>query len=141
MTEITLKQFVTSLIFFGVVLSGMLHFSTGVFDTYDKDVDDDRLRSLSSHVNSETNSSVAQARRQTKDIGNPGSNVFGIAGFFVSGAWGVIVTVFKLITLIPTIMTEIIIALGLPSWVMGLVSIPIALVLLKILDVIQGGDT
>jgi len=135
------KQFGASMIAFSVLLTGMIHFMGGVFGTFGVNPNDQVLEQMSQDVDQETSNTVTGVRKQTKQVGNPGRNVLGAAGFFLSGLWGVIQSLFNLILLIPNIATTIIVWLGLPAWTTGFIGIPTLVLFLHVVDVAQGDST
>lgn len=113
------RNITISIMYFSVILSGMLFFTAGVFTNYGVDADNENLNNLNDDLNQdvEETGSGLEGDAQNIDSGLE-------AGlFYLRGAFNALKTMLGLFTAIPSIAGTIISSLTLPQWVGGFITI------------------
>lgn len=113
------RQITISIMYFSVILSGMLFFTAGVFTNYGVQADNENLNKLNDDLGQNVESTGSAIEDDAKNIDN------GIeAGlFYLRGAFNALKTILGLFTAIPSIAGTIISSLTLPQWVGGFITI------------------
>lgn len=113
------RSITISIMYFSVILSGMLFFTAGVFTNYDVQSDNENLNQLSKDLGQNvqtTGDSLEDDARNIDDGVEAGL-------FYLRGAFNAVKTMLGLFTAIPSIAGTIISSLTLPQWVGGFITI------------------
>lgn len=124
------KQILVSLVVFSGVMTGLLTFSSGVFDTYDSDIDEseqfEEFQDLAEHVDTNTSSQISSGREHASGLGaDIQSGVF-----VLTGVYQIIRMSLDAFTLVPSIVSMFVSELGLPMWTQSVVISLITIALL-----------
>lgn len=113
------RDITISIMYFSVVLSGILFFTAGVFSSYGVETESENLNNLNEDLGQNVESTGQNLENDAKDIDN------GIeAGlFYLRGAFNALKTIVGLFTAIPGIAGTIMASLTLPQWVGGFITV------------------
>jgi len=113
------RTITVSIMYFSVILSGMLFFVSGVAVNYDVQTENENLNELNKQLGQNVEGTGSAIEDDARNIDN------GIeAGlFYLRGAFNALKTILGLFTAIPSIAGTIISSLTLPQWVGGFITI------------------
>lgn len=113
------RQITVSIMYFSVILSGMLVFTGAFFTAYDVQSSNENLNELNKQLGQNVEGTGSAIEDDARNIDN------GIeAGlFYLRGAFNALKTILGLFTAIPSIAGTIISSLTLPQWVGGFITI------------------
>lgn len=113
------RDITISIMYFSVVLSGILFFTAGVFTNYGVQSDNENLNDLNQNLGQNVEGTGQAIEDDAKNIDN------GIeAGlFYLRGAFNALKTILGLFTAIPAIAGTIMASLTLPQWVGGFITV------------------
>ena len=113
------RQITVSIMYFSVILSGMLVFTGAFFTSYDVQSSNENLNELNKQLGQNVEGTGSAIEDDARNIDN------GIeAGlFYLRGAFNALKTILGLFTAIPSIAGTIISSLTLPQWVGGFITI------------------
>lgn len=132
--SLTLRQYTVALILAPMMLGLVMTFSSGVFNVFDADIEDDGIKSVEKSFE-ESQTGVEDDREELNDVD------IRTGFFFLSEIWNVITGVIGSVGNLTSLFTEVAVRFNMPSEIIALGSIVIAGVVWEIVSLARGMRT